>query len=39
MLMGSVCMQVVYKVYNDDELQPLLAAVNEETQKEKDSEA
>lgn len=32
-------LQVVYKVYKDAELQPLLEAVNEETQKEKDSEA
>jgi hypothetical protein len=37
--MDPLCMQVVYKVYNDGELQPLLAAVNEETQKERDSEA
>lgn len=38
-LSSTALLQVVYKVYNDAELQPLLAAVNEETQKEKDSEA
>jgi hypothetical protein len=30
---------VVYKVYDEADLKPLLDAVNEETQKEKDSEA
>lgn len=31
--------QVVYRVYEDADLQPLLDAVNEETQKEKDAES
>ena len=33
------CMQVIFRISNDTDLQPLLTAVNEETQKEKDSEA
>ncbi|CAK0782505.1 protein with putative role during mitosis [Coccomyxa viridis] len=31
--------EVIFRIYNDTDLQPLLTAVNEETQKEKDSEA
>ena len=37
--LAFACMQVIYRVYNNADLQPLLTAVNEETQKEKDSEA
>ena len=37
--LAFACMQVIFKIYNDADLQPLLTAVNEETQKEKDSEA
>lgn len=32
-------LQVVYRVFEDADLQPLLDAVNEETQKEKESES
>lgn len=32
-------MQVIYRVYDEPDLKPLLDAVNEETQKEKDSES
>ncbi len=36
---SSSLWQVVYRVYEDADLQPLLDAVNEETQKEKDAES
>ena len=38
-LLWCLCAQVIYKVFDEADLKPLLDAVNEETQKEKASEA